>query len=326
MRAIREKPSSPIALAGGKDALGELSRHRRFNSAVARCLHSDPLTRDTALAIANCAQRLNLRFDLENGQLGRAKLVNGLLCNRRLCPFCEWRRTRAWRARLLRGLQSFRTEQPKLRALFLTLTVRNCQLYELRDTISHLHSSYKRLSLIRDFPTTAWFRRTEVTLSAKPGIGGPLLGSSAHPHIHALLLVRPSYFSRDYWPQLRWQQEWQMAARLDYPPVVDIRRAHSKRQAEVKLTDTDFAAVLEAAKYSTKAADLLSLGTLLPIFHSEMKHLRLYGVSRSLQRHIKEQEVVTDELLDEVSSDAGNLHFSAVAKWFDAIEEYQFTT
>ena len=146
------------------DPLVSLNRHRRFNRAVAMCLHQDPLTRDTASAIANCARRLNLEFDVVNEKLGVPSIVNGLLCNRRLCPFCEWRRTRIWRARLLKGLEAYHIEHNKSSAIFLTLTVRNCQIYELRDTIKHMHSAFKRLTLIRGFPGRAWFRRTEVTV------------------------------------------------------------------------------------------------------------------------------------------------------------------
>ena len=315
-------PSLKRSTANGP--LDELSRHRRFNKAVARCLSCDPLTRDTALAIANCSQRLNLSFELIDGQLGPAKVINGLLCNRRLCPFCEWRRTRVWRARLLGGLKSFKLEQPKISAIFLTLTVKNCQVYELRDSIHHLHSSFKRLTLIRDFPVEAWFRRTEVTVSKGVDSGGPLFGSSVHPHIHALLLVRPSYWSRDYWSQLRWQQEWQMAARLDYTPVIDVRKARAKTNKDHENRDPNLASILEAAKYSTKATDLLDLGNMLPSFHSEMKHLRLYGVSRGLQKHIKSEDLIAKSLFDEQSSTESAESLMAVAKWFDGIQEYQF--
>lgn len=321
MKATAVSPSMSTEESG---LLDEISRHRRFNKAVARCLSGDPLTRDTALAIANCSQRLNLRFKFINGQLGPAQVVNGLLCNRRLCPFCEWRRTRAWRARLLGGLQSFKSEQHKISAIFLTLTMRNCQLYELRDSINHLHSSFKRLSVVRDFPVQAWFRRTEVTVNKGIRCGGPLFGSSVHPHIHALLLVRPSYWSRDYWSQLRWQQEWQMAANLDYAPVIDIRRTRAKTSPGSQPSDPSLASILEAAKYSTKATDLLGLGNLLPSFHAEMKHLRLYGVSRKLQRHIKSQDIITRDLYDQELVTGSTGSFMAVAKWFDAIQEYQF--
>lgn len=155
------------------DPLGSLNRHRRFNRAVAMCLHRDPLSRDTALAIANCARRLNLEFVLENDQLSVPHIVSGLLCNRRLCPFCEWRRARTWRARLIKGLEDYHRDHQKSTAVFLTLTVKNCQIYELRDTIHQMHSAFKRLTLIKGFPGQAWFRRTEVTVNKGLNLGGP---------------------------------------------------------------------------------------------------------------------------------------------------------
>lgn len=304
--------------------LDSLNRHRRFNRAVAMCLHRDPLTRDTALAIANCARRLNLEFELENDQLGTPRIVNGLLCNRRLCPFCEWRRARTWRARLIKGLEAYHLDHMKSTAVFLTLTVKNCQIYELRNTIQHMHASFKRLTLIKGFPGQAWFRRTEVTVNKGLSLGGPLLGSSLHPHIHALLLVRPSYWSRDYWPQLKWQQEWQMAARLDYSPVVDIRKAKAKRGSSHSRQNIGIEPILEAAKYTTKATDLLHLDGLLPAFNAEMKNLRLYGVSGQLRHYFNMQQPDLEDLLDPSLANTEAKIFSAVASWFDSIQEYQF--
>ena len=304
--------------------LDSLNRHRRFNRAVAMCLHRDPLTRDTALAIANCARRLSLEFSLENDQLGPPHIVSGLLCNRRLCPFCEWRRARIWRARLIKGLEAYHLDHKKSTAIFLTLTVKNCQIYELRNTIQQMHSAFKRLTLIKGFPGQAWFRRTEVTCNKGLKLGSPLLGSSLHPHIHALLLVRPSYWSRDYWPQLKWQQEWQMAARLDYNPVVDIRKAKANRDSGTSRQHMGITPMLEAAKYTTKATDLLSLDGLLPAFNAELKNLRLYGVSGRLRQYVNSEQPDPENLLDSSLAHTDVQTFSAVASWFDSIQEYRF--
>ena len=100
--------------------LDEFSKHRKFNTAIAKYLYQNPLTHDAAHAIANCSQRLNLEFKLKDGNLEDGKLIGGLLCNRRLCPFCEWRRTRILRARLLKGLDNLKDDQQKTTAIFLT--------------------------------------------------------------------------------------------------------------------------------------------------------------------------------------------------------------
>jgi len=309
-----------------KSPLDEFSKHRKYNQAIASYLIKDDLTRDIGIAISNCSHRLNLEFELKNGHLSKGKLVNAFLCNRRLCPFCEWRRTRVWRARLIKGICSLQYEKPKTSAIFLTLTSRNCELSELRETISHLHSSFKRLTLIHDFPTKFWFRRTEVTVSKNAINGRPAYLPSLHPHIHCLLLVRPSYWTHGYWSKLRWQSEWQMAARLNYSPIVDVRRARVKNKNKSNLTDANILGIIEAAKYSTKSADLLKLKELLPQFHSEMRNLRLYGVSGGLQKYVSECDNERNYLLDEskLKGDFNESIFSAIAHWFNDIEEYRF--
>lgn len=323
------------------DPLAELARHRRYNRPVAMALQTDMETRDVGQAIANCAQRLALEFALEGEHLGLAQLRGAALCNRRLCPFCEWRRTRAWRARLISGLEAFMEDHRNWSAVFLTLTVRNCQMHELRDTIRHLHQSYMRLTKISGFPTDAWMRRTEVTVhrySAErqsPSRGAstetaPLVGGGAiqglHPHLHCLLLVRPSYWSREYKKQLWWQQQWQMAARLDYSPVIDVRRAKAKPGGESHGELAPVSAVIEAAKYASKATDLLALGDGLPAFHHEMRGLRLYGISKSLQRYVSAADPQGDDLLDTPpeSEVIDQPYLSAIAQWFDEAQEYRF--
>ena len=73
--------------------------------------------------IGNCASRLALEIGLKEGRDPVAYLRGAALCNTRLCPFCEWRRSRVWRARLHRGLSAFQKDFPTHRGVFLTLTV-----------------------------------------------------------------------------------------------------------------------------------------------------------------------------------------------------------
>lgn len=323
------------------DPLAGLTKHRRFNRPIAMALAAADETRDIGQAIANCACRLKLEFQLQGEQLREPSLVGARVCNRRLCPFCEWRRTRVWRARLIRGLGELMAEHPNRSAVFLTLTVRNCQLGELRETITHMHTSFKRLTKVAAFPTDQWFRRTEITVNresqdfgpARPRLDGnePVRAPqgrilSVHPHIHALLIVRPSYWGKHYIRQLRWQQEWQMAARLDYPPVIDVRRAKAMPGHESHDETGTVAAVVEAAKYASKATDLLALGPQLPAFHHEIKGLRLYGVSKSLQRYVKSTPMSAEDLLDSSNPDglAKGETLSAIAQWFEASQDYRF--
>jgi plasmid rolling circle replication initiator protein Rep len=329
------------AHVGQSDPLGKFTAHRRYNRPIVQALMTNAGTRDIGRVIANCAQRLLLEIPVEGDALDQPLLRGARLCNRRLCPFCEWRRTRALRARLIAGLNTFSLEKPKWRGLFLTLTVRNCQVHEVRDTVKHMHDSLHRLIKTKAWPTGHWLRRTEITVKRElmPEQQGRTAGTteslphlpsgriqSVHPHLHCLLLVRPSYFSHGYVTQLQWQKEWQMAARLDYAPVVDVRVAKTQANDDHLVGVAPVSAVLEAAKYAAKATDLLALGEQLPELHWQIRGTRLFGVSRDLRRHISEGDVVADELLDTDRFPVPVLvpSLTAVAQWFDSAQEYRF--
>lgn len=310
--------------------VGRLSQRRSYVSPVQRLMANDPSTRDVAQRMRNCATRLQLAIELAEQGDGRALVTGGMFCQARLCPWCEWRRARVWRRRLIHGLGDFAEEHPKHRALFLTLTVRNCPVDNLGETLKEIHAAWGRFSKARWFPTPFWLRRTEITLgrpsfqdslptaparlmaplrgsTAHPVKGPPGPGSSsahpapaklwAHPHLHALLLVPPSYWGAGYIKQQRWQEEWAMAARLDYAPVVDVRRARAKDQGD-GLADETISATLEAAKYIAKSVDIEKLGERVPELHHQLRGVRMIATSHKLGKYVKRTEPEDDELLD----------------------------
>jgi hypothetical protein len=117
-----------------------------------------------------------------------------------------------------------------------------------------------------------------------------------------------------------------MAARLDYSPVVDVRRTSTK-QGDVQTSElAPVSAVIEAAKYAAKATDLLALGDQLPDFHREVRGLRLLGVSKQLRSYVGETELQKEDLLDgDLLADPSlPPTLSAVAQWFDESQEYRF--
>ncbi len=179
--------ASPLANDG---PFARFSRHRQYNSPISRHLMNDADTRDIGQKIANCALTLKADVLLHPENPVEVNLKAARLCNTRLCPFCEWRRTRAWRARLSTGLEALLEDQPKLIGVFLTLTVKNVPLDQLGQELTAMNRAWDRMTKRSFFPTDLWFRRTEVTVGAETQAGG----ETAHPHFHALLLVKPSYF------------------------------------------------------------------------------------------------------------------------------------
>ena len=66
-------------------------------------------------------------------------------CRVRHCPVCQWRRSLLWRAVMFQQLPNIQERFPTHRWVFLTLTVKNPPVTELRDTLKHMNDSWKRL-------------------------------------------------------------------------------------------------------------------------------------------------------------------------------------
>ena len=280
-------------------------------------------TRDVGQKIANCALTLKADVLLHEDFPAEVNLKAARVCNTRLCPFCEWRRTRVWRARLFDGLSALYEDQPKLRGVFLTLTVRNCQLEDLGEQLDEMNRAWNRFTQRSFFPTDLWFRRTEITIGSTPGCER----ITAHPHFHVLLLVKPSYFSTGYIKQTEWQKQWMDSARLNYVPVVGVQAARQKSVDGLTPADESKSAVLEAAKYAAKATSLMELGSAITEFHWQLRNRRLYALSSRLRKYIKSGEISAAELMDNEAKPLplGTERVEVVAQWFADTSEYLIT-
>lgn len=298
------------------------NKHRRFNQPICSHLAVEASTLDVAKAIGNCCTSIGVEIPVDGPQGGTPLLRSANPCNRRLCPFCEWRRSRAWRRRFFNGLPRFHEDFPTHRALFLTVTVRNCALGDLRETINEMHRGWDRMQRREFFPTKFWFRRTEVT--KKDHQNSPPMGATFHPHIHAVLFVPSGYFSHGYVRSTEWTKQWMDSMRLDYQPVVDIRRAKTRLTSGGASTDESRAAAIEATKYATKATDLIAMGSALGEYHYAIKGLRLSSSSRSLRPYITSSPISEQELVDKPTDDDVPT-VRGKALWFEDIQEYLFT-
>ena len=208
-----------------------------------------------AARITSCSGLLRFGWvdDSETGE-SRLRLREAHFCRVRHCPTCQWRRALMWQARFYQSLPALVAAYPKTRWLFLTLTVRNCEITEVGDTLTAMNAAWQRLIKRREFkPVQGWIRTTEIT-RGKDG--------TAHPHFHALLMVPPSWFTGSkYVKHAKWVELWQESARLDYAPVVDVRTVKPlKRQLDETTIEATAAAlqgaVKETLKYSTKPGDM----------------------------------------------------------------------
>lgn len=177
-------------------------------------------------------------------QDGSLKLYQAYFCKNKLCPICNWRRSMKYSYQTSKIVDEAIKQEPKGHFLFLTLTVKNVEAKALNSTISQLTKSFdrlfKRAKVQRNL--LGYLRSVEVTHNEND--------NSYHPHIHVLMMMRPSYFKGgNYISQKEWGNLWSQSLKVSYKPMIDIRT--------VKETGKGLrGAVLETAKYPTKPIKL----------------------------------------------------------------------
>lgn len=204
-----------------------------------------------AQRMASCSGVLRFGWSTlkETGET-RLKLRTAVFCRVRNCPVCQWRRMLMWQARFYQALPRIVADYPRSRWLFLTLTVRNCEIDELGALLTLMNAAFKRLEKRKDFaPIQGWIRTTEVTRGED---------GSAHPHFHCLLMVPSSWFKgQTYVKQSRWIEIWRDCLRVSYEPNIDIRTVKTKSGEPVSNIATQLqGAVAETLKYAVKPDDM----------------------------------------------------------------------
>jgi len=91
--------------------------------------------------------RFTAPVDPSTGEIGQQKLDKASFCRVRHCPVCQWRKSLMWKARFSAALPSLEAQHPTARWLFLTLTVRNCDVTDLRETLAAMNKAWRRFML-----------------------------------------------------------------------------------------------------------------------------------------------------------------------------------
>ncbi|WP_432791836.1 protein rep (plasmid) [Limosilactobacillus reuteri] len=176
------------------------------------------------------------------------KLYQTWFCHSRLCPLCSWRRSikNSYEMRVI--LSEAYKKQPHAEFLFLTLTEESSELGQLRKNLTEMNSSIRRLFQYKEVKRDilGYIRSTEITVNRQK--------MTFHQHVHILLMVKSTYFKLGhYLTQKRWSELWERARKLDYLPVVNIKKIR-KSYKDSSLV----ASAKEVAKYQVKDFDYLS--------------------------------------------------------------------
>lgn len=232
-----------------------------------------------------------------------------------------------WLARFYNAVPKVLEAYSKHRFVFLTLTVKNCPVEELRATISEMNHAWKKLSKRKGFPALGWLKSVEVTRNQV--IGSPWFGT-AHPHFHVLLMVPESYFGASYMSKAKWAVLWQSCLKVDYLPVVDVRSVKPKpgQDHAQALRKT----LLETLKYSVKPGDLMGSSDSKSVqldkdwlveLTDQMLNSRAVSVGGILRQFIDESE--PDDLIhgdNEVSTEIGS-QVDITFGWREEVKRYK---
>lgn len=280
----------------------------------------------------HCAD--SLRFKLTHNDLEVSlKLDSARFCRVRHCTICQWRRVRMWFGRFVNTLPKILEDYPSARFLHLTLTVRNCDVKELKKTLAFMNQSWSRFSRRKEFKAilgwvkTVEFTRNEDKDSAWYG--------SVHPHFHALLMVKPSYFKKHYVSHENWIKAWREALRVDYDPSVRVQTIKPKNKppssatpplpsmpvngVPMSIDDNGFpiplpdsslpaptkalphemvSALAEVIKYTVKPQDLVIGGEWLLELTEQLRGTKAIAVGGIMRQYLKEDEPDDEEMIN----------------------------
>ncbi|NES04614.1 MAG: protein rep [Okeania sp. SIO2F4] len=201
------------------------------------------------------------------------KLRESAFCKVRLCPICSARKSAMWKAKCLQIWPLLTSEHPHLRYLFLTLTIKNVPVVNLKNVIVRLlRPSIKRFFRLLSYRLGDTFqgriRKFECTYSSK---------RYCHPHYHYLLAVSPEYFDEFYLRFEEWRSLWQQSLRSDYKPLINIQAVSSD----------DEKGLLEVLKYELKPSDFKKDYRWLSEFGLQVSGTKIYSTGGILRKYFQ---------------------------------------
>lgn len=244
-------------------------------------------------------------------QCGKLHLVRTTLCRDRLCSICNYVLTVKRYAEMMDVAARL---QPQIDAGYqvgmLTLTIRNCTLYRLSETLDQMAIGYSRLQKRRAWQriVIGWARSTEITIGKN---------GTAHPHYHILTIIEPGHTEAEIHKLCK--QYWAQSMRLDYAPIIDYRAAYCKK--DVPTGDRLQQAIIECSKYVAKGSQILSLSDdRLALYALAIGGRRLVtygGIIHDIRRNLgySDDETQGDDVLIDTTCNCGAEIQQEIARW-----------
>lgn len=276
-----------------------------------------------AKRMRECAQSLKFAWSnpTSDGEI-HLRLKSTYFCRVRQCPVCQWRRSLMWISRFYRAFPAIYADHPEWRYIMLTLTVKNCRVADLRQTINDMNKAWDRMTKRKVWPALGSVRTLEVT-RGKDG--------TAHPHFHCLLAVPPGYFvGRKYLSTAKWANLWADCLRVDYTPICEVHSVKPRDYSSMKgntiwptaeqeafelgmdevrnsvllaerlgknaeplkptAVELLLSAVVEVIKYAVKPDDMLADPDWLLELSTQLRNARAVALGGELRKYLEDKE------------------------------------
>lgn len=200
-----------------------------------------------AYAIKYCGTELTMK---KCEVCGKMEIQHTNLCRDKLCPVCSWRLAMKRFRRMSLILDNIASAYPEANFAFVTLTVKNCKMDKLSETLQEMSNGWNRLMSRKMMKSIVdgSAKSVEITYNEET--------REAHPHYHIILM---SIYGNAKIAGEYLKKEWLNAVRLKTSKEAQNSQVISFKSEETHQKGDMLGAVLETFKYTQKTSDLLSM-------------------------------------------------------------------
>jgi hypothetical protein len=165
-------------------------------------------------------------------------------------------------------------------------------------------------------------------------------------------MVNPSYFTHGYISQADWAKMWKECLKVDYNPIVNVKRVRNRKHKSKQTVDTVndttvnntdnrivdnpiddiISGVLETIKYSVKPADLIGedhlfvspqdwLAELTRQLH-KTRSIALGGIFKEYLSEDEPEDLINAEIEEETDLDEEGYHY--IFEWREIMKRYAY--
>lgn len=249
---------------------------------------------DLAFKLASCSTYLILA-KCQTPEDIRYRLYHAYFCKNRLCPLCTRLKQRKRLKNLWHNRKLIESKNPYL---LLTFTIRSVAIQQQREAVKRIAKAF---SALRNYP--CWKSVLGYVRGLETTRGKTADCHQTHPHLHALLQVKRSYFAgANYIKQDEWLRSWQGAYGDPSITQVNVQRLRPKNGS-----DELFTGFYEGIKYELKPESWLptddkknrapreELKNWLLTYAEQMKGIRSLSTGGTLKGLLTEPKHLTDD-------------------------------